>query len=241
VLYLRDTCEQVRVKIRSVCIEDIDWERHRSRFVDLDNQPIEHCFKLYPWEWPGHEEFAPHLATDCVRFIEPTWEMLLSNKGLLPILWELFPDHPNLLPAHDLAALVGRKFDRHEYNLTSDNGDTALLIRGSAPGAKDCVLYTPLLPAEPLTPQQAGAVRFGQQVSVDGGVAKVSAPFQSTTRQVDAPESDAPNNGNVLYCFAGTGGFVPLFARWNASHIDFFRGEALPEKDVIAAFKPPPR
>ena len=25
--------------------------------------------------------------------------MLLSNKAILPILWEMFPDHPNLLPA----------------------------------------------------------------------------------------------------------------------------------------------
>jgi len=32
--------------------------------------------------------------------IEPIWKMLLSNKGILPILWELFPGHPNLLEAH---------------------------------------------------------------------------------------------------------------------------------------------
>jgi glutathionylspermidine synthase len=25
--------------------------------------------------------------------------MLLSNKGLLPVLWHLFPGHPNILPA----------------------------------------------------------------------------------------------------------------------------------------------
>lgn len=27
--------------------------------------------------------------------------MLFSNKGMLPILWELNPGHPNLLPAYD--------------------------------------------------------------------------------------------------------------------------------------------
>ena len=31
--------------------------------------------------------------------IEPAWKMLLSNKGLLAVLWELFEGHPNLLPA----------------------------------------------------------------------------------------------------------------------------------------------
>lgn len=37
-------------------------------------------------------------GTTC--WIEPLWKMLLSNKALLAILWELFPEHPNLLPAY---------------------------------------------------------------------------------------------------------------------------------------------
>lgn len=37
-------------------------------------------------------------GTTC--WIEPAWKMLLSNKALLAILWELSPGHPNLLPAH---------------------------------------------------------------------------------------------------------------------------------------------
>jgi glutathionylspermidine synthase len=32
--------------------------------------------------------------------------MILSNKGILAILWELFPDHPNLLPAYFDDALL---------------------------------------------------------------------------------------------------------------------------------------
>jgi glutathionylspermidine synthase len=112
VLYLRDTCEQAGVKTKPVFVEDIGWDSGRSVFVDLDLQPIEHCFKLYPWEWLWHEEFGPHLAKESVQFIEPTWKMLLSNKGLLPILWELFPDHPNLLPAYELAAPLGERYIR---------------------------------------------------------------------------------------------------------------------------------
>lgn len=107
VLYLRDTCEQAGVKTASVNIEDIGWDKAKKCFVDLDLSHIEHCFKLYPWEWMWHEEFATHLTNDRTRFIEPTWKMLLSNKGLLPVLWELFPEHPNLLPAYDTAAPLG--------------------------------------------------------------------------------------------------------------------------------------
>jgi glutathionylspermidine synthase len=112
VLYLRDTGTQAGLDTRAVFVEDIGWDARQSCFVDLDNQRIEHCFKLYPWEWLWHEEFGVHLAGEPVRFIEPTWKMLLSNKGLLPVLWELFPEHPNLLPAYEEAAPLGGRYVR---------------------------------------------------------------------------------------------------------------------------------
>jgi glutathionylspermidine synthase len=112
VLYLRDTCEQAGVATRPVFIEDFGWDERQRCFVDLDGRPIRQCFKLYPWEWLWAEEFSVHLAQDVVQFIEPAWKMLLSNKGLLPVLWELFPDHPNLLAAYDTAGPLGDSYIR---------------------------------------------------------------------------------------------------------------------------------
>jgi glutathionylspermidine synthase len=45
------------------------------------------------------EEFAEHLGVARTIWIEPAWKMLLSNKGILPVLWDLYPGHPNLLEA----------------------------------------------------------------------------------------------------------------------------------------------
>ena len=129
VLYLRDTCEQAGVKTKPVFVEDIGWDAPAKRFVDLDHQPIERCFKLYPWEWLWHEDFGQHLASEPVQFIEPTWKMLLSNKGLLPILWELFPDHPNLLPAYESAAPLGGSFVR-KPKLSREGANVTLVGRG---------------------------------------------------------------------------------------------------------------
>ncbi len=61
-----------------------------------------------PWEWLTTDRFAPHVlatldnggGTGTTMWIEPAWKMLLSNKALLAILWELHPNHPNLLPAY---------------------------------------------------------------------------------------------------------------------------------------------
>lgn len=72
----------------------------REVFVDRLERPIEHAFKLYPWEWMFTDRFGPELASRRTRFMEPAWRTVLNSKGLLPVLWELFPDHPNLLPAY---------------------------------------------------------------------------------------------------------------------------------------------
>jgi glutathionylspermidine synthase len=45
------------------------------------------------------EDFGQHLLTSKTQWVEPAWKMLLSNKGILPMLWQKYPNHPNLLPA----------------------------------------------------------------------------------------------------------------------------------------------
>jgi len=97
--YQRDVATQAGIATRFVHIEDIGWADDAQCFVDVDNEEISMLCKLYPWEWMIKDEFGPHLLQAKMRVIEPPWKMLLSTKGLLPILWELFPGHPNLLPA----------------------------------------------------------------------------------------------------------------------------------------------
>jgi glutathionylspermidine synthase len=96
--YLRDTAEQAGYRTVGLHVGDIGWHHIRG-FTDLDEQPILNIFKLYPWEWMLRESFAAHLGPGLPYWIEPAWRMILSNKSILPILWELFPNHPNLLPS----------------------------------------------------------------------------------------------------------------------------------------------
>jgi glutathionylspermidine synthase len=102
VSYLRDTAEEAGFKTAGILIKDVGWNSRHRTFVDLANQHIVSLFKLYPWEWLVREGFGPHLLASYqqMQWIEPIWKMLLSNKGILPILWELNPGHPNLLEAH---------------------------------------------------------------------------------------------------------------------------------------------
>lgn len=70
-----------------------------GQFADAEDRVIGVLFKLYPWEDMLRDGFAPHLALSGTRFIEPPWKAVVANKGILPVLWEMFEGHPNLLPA----------------------------------------------------------------------------------------------------------------------------------------------
>ncbi len=100
--YLRDCAIQGGLDTKLVFIDDIGWDSNENQFVDLENEPIRNIFKLYPWEWMLSEAFGKHIPEDRNRalWIEPAWKMILSNKSILPVLWELYPDCPYLLPAY---------------------------------------------------------------------------------------------------------------------------------------------
>jgi glutathionylspermidine synthase len=108
VAYLRETAEQAGLDTDWISMEDIGWDRLSSRFVDKKLRFIRAVFKLYPWEWLTTDRFAPQVldtldnggGTGSTLWIEPAWKMLLSNKALLAVLWELYPGHPNLLPSY---------------------------------------------------------------------------------------------------------------------------------------------
>ena len=112
--YLRDTCNQAGLQTKTMEVPEIGW--NGQRFTDPDEVPIQVLSKLYPWEWMVREEFGQHVLGDTTAFIEPAWKMVLSNKAILPILWQLNPDHPNLLPAfYEADSRLGERYVRKPY------------------------------------------------------------------------------------------------------------------------------
>jgi glutathionylspermidine synthase len=125
VTYLRDTAHEAGLTTDLVRMDEIGWNP-RQQFEDPAAHPIRAAFKLYPWEWMAREAFGAHALDPAsgVAWIEPVWKLLWSTKGLLAVLWELFPNHPNLLPARlgdagDMTAYVRKPlFSREGANVT---------------------------------------------------------------------------------------------------------------------------
>jgi glutathionylspermidine synthase len=99
--YLQETAAESGLDTIGLAIEEVGWDTELERFVDLEEAPMNTVLKLYPWEWVVDEEFGRHAVESLPKtlWVEPLWKMLLSNKALLAVMWEMYPGHPNLLPA----------------------------------------------------------------------------------------------------------------------------------------------
>lgn len=117
-----------------------------GQFADAQDQPMHACFKLYPWEWLVQEPLAAHLASSRTLWLEPPWKMLLSNKGLLPLLWERHAGHPNLLPAFFSPEPFGNQrhvakplLSREGANIRVQEAGRTLLATDGAYGGTRCI------------------------------------------------------------------------------------------------------
>jgi glutathionylspermidine synthase len=139
IAYLADCAAQAGCAAALLDIGDIGLKD--AQFYDRDGRRIETLFKLYPWEWMFADEFSHAPAMRVTRFIEPPWKALLSNKGMLALLWEMAPGHPNLLECYfaddPRAASLGGSYAKKP--IYSREGANVLLVEkgralASAPG-----------------------------------------------------------------------------------------------------------
>jgi glutathionylspermidine synthase len=99
VQYLQDCALEAELANDFLFIEEIGLGE-KGQFTDTENRIISNLFKLYPWEFMLREIFSTKLEDAGVRWLEPAWKSIISNKALLPMLWQMYPGHPNLLPAY---------------------------------------------------------------------------------------------------------------------------------------------
>ncbi len=124
--YMQETAAEAGFDTIALPVEEIGWDTLLKRFVDLEEAPIHAMFKLYPWEWVLDDDFGRNVLASLpgTMWLEPLWKSILSNKAILAVLWEMYPGHPNLLPAylddpHELTEYVRKpKLGREGANIT---------------------------------------------------------------------------------------------------------------------------
>jgi glutathionylspermidine synthase len=155
VAYLEDVARVAGHRPHFVDINAIGVDA-QGRFADADSFVIEKMFKLYPLEYMFREDYGQYLGQGSkMTMLEPLWKGILSNKGMLALLWEKFAGHPNLLPTYfeneggpSNQNPVVRKplFSREGENVEITNPDGSQEIVVGEYGAEGHVLqaYTPI-------------------------------------------------------------------------------------------------
>jgi len=133
VRFLEDLARQAGLDPKFIAIDQIGLNAD-GRFVDDENWLIQAMFKLYPWEQMLRDDYAEPLPNAEITVLEPAWKSLLSNKGILPLLWERHAGHPNLLEAYfetdPAAAKLGDAYVRKP--LFSREGANVSIVEGDA-------------------------------------------------------------------------------------------------------------
>ncbi len=117
-LFMRQAMSEAGLQTRLVKqFANTHWTKE-GEVRDEDNQAIRWVWKTWAWEtaldqlrdelsadrthseWPQTPRLMDVLFQPETMVFEPLWTLIPSNKAILPILWEMFPEHPYLLEAH---------------------------------------------------------------------------------------------------------------------------------------------
>lgn len=125
VKYLEDVAQQSGLDTRFLYMDQLGFDTQRECFTDDQFDPIETIFKLYPYEWMLAEEFGPELISTREQcwWIEPAWKMVLSNKMILAVLHEMFPNSPYILPCKTTRPMSGDFVQKPIYSREGANVD----------------------------------------------------------------------------------------------------------------------
>jgi glutathionylspermidine synthase len=108
--YIESCAVQAGQPTAFVYIQDVRYDSER-RMIDQKRRLIKRLFKLYPWEDfidddleflenSGRSSIVPIVEQEQIQFFEPIWKVVLANKGILPILYEMNPDCRFILPSY---------------------------------------------------------------------------------------------------------------------------------------------
>ncbi len=105
-------------KTKFAFADEIDFSKEDG--IVFENENYELWFKLIPWEMIAIEE--PDLAMLIEQIIQnekaiifnPAYTLLFQSKGIMKILWDLYPNHPLLLKT-SFEPIANKKYIKKTY------------------------------------------------------------------------------------------------------------------------------
>ncbi|CAF1084637.1 unnamed protein product [Adineta steineri] len=151
-LYMQNVLKEANIESKLyIGTDQLFWKD--GFIIDNDDERVQFVWKLWKWDSIIHDDHfieqsdkekyrnGEHpriidiLLHDDIKVIEPLWKVITSSKALLPVLWEMYPNHPNLL--------------RSEWNLTDELKEISFVKKliSHRPGDDDSI-YQEVWPSE---------------------------------------------------------------------------------------------
>lgn len=99
-------------------VDEVNFDDKNGIFFNGEN--YEYWFKLIPWEMIGiNEGELALILTNIMRnqkaiILNPAYTLLFQSKGIMKILWDLYPNHPLLLQS-SFEPLNGKKYVKKPF------------------------------------------------------------------------------------------------------------------------------
>ena len=160
--YVRDAAQRAGLRTRLVKgVQGLRWEQ--GKVVDAEGEELRFVWKTWAWETVIDDyrrvaddrsagrvlSLSDALLSDRVTVWEPLWTVLAGNKAILPVLWDMYPEHPYLLRAefelsealrtHPAGYVAKPIVGRCGSNVTMVQGDEVLAKVGGKFAAKEVV------------------------------------------------------------------------------------------------------
>ncbi|UJR16808.1 hypothetical protein I4U23_003707 [Adineta vaga] len=107
-LYMQNVLKEANIESKLyVGTNQFYWKD--ETIIDDDGETVEFVWKLWMWDSVLHNEYSTEhsngqhpqigdiLLHKQIKIIEPLWKVITNNKALLAVLWQTYPNHPNLL------------------------------------------------------------------------------------------------------------------------------------------------
>ncbi len=114
---LFEAAKEAGFQVDSEYIENVEFSKEEGVFKVNENgiyQNFPFWFKLIPWEFMAWDEpelleiLADLVQNKKIIVLNPAYTLLFQSKGILKVLWDLYPNHPLLLETKN-EPLYGKK------------------------------------------------------------------------------------------------------------------------------------
>ena len=202
-------------------------------------------WKISPYEWMAYDPSSSQLfnsdRSTQVHWLEPPWKLILGNKAILPLLWEMYPNHPNLLfstfaeadAIHsiliDSKRLVGKpKYGREGQGVVYSGSDSASGFVKKANSASsvsvtDADRTENIFLGDPIFQEYHSTSRFSGRKIVLGSWMSAGQPSGICIRE-DSQETTVDNSSFVPHYVVGEQLTSASLPQLNASQMALRKG-----------------